>query len=773
MKYLIIICTLFLIIFQGFLRADDYRWKRIIDKATFDISVNPLNHNTFYAGGEGRVVYRSWDGGFNWDTLVVNFKQGYARLNNVLVHPIDTNIIIVGGLNFGIISRCTSNCEDPDSWKVVLSSTSPVALNGKSMVFKPDQPDTIYAGDYMYGIVWRSTNKGETWDSISTVKNTYKYEKKDGTIIDTLLPITVGAIQIREDSTNILVFGSTLSEVFISTDGGFNWKYTDILVKPKLEQSDCEITRIVFSDRDPRVGYACITYLFLDNTNNGGLYKTTDGGYNWFQVAFPDTSIWALDCRGLGDDDEVFIGGYTEDFYMVDSMRVPGAGIVRRSQDGGQTWWSYDPQMDWALRNPKSNSELRSVHFISPDTGYAVGKYGVILRSRDGGAEWSTIFNPGYQFFQDMAFINANSGLLVASTGEIMKTTNGGVLLNEVYNDYTKSFYSIAHINNNNFVACGAKGIILKTTDFGESWYEVESNTEEVLHSVFFVDEFNGWAVGSNGTIITSTNSGENWVIQKSNTLRDIHSVNFYDKNNGFAVGDSGIVLHTTDAGNTWNIDNKFTSYNLHSISFNKFGNKNIGLTIGDMGKAYKTTNAGKDWLELNTKNVRPFYACEVLTDNLYIASGQYNTIIQTQSGGEWWFVNQRGDGPVSNMWSLRFLGEKGKERLFMATEAGLFLLRDPSPVNESFPISNDNNNLALRYNSGQLNIKYELNNSNNFQDLFFRVSDITGKTLHQSNFSSNNTYFEHDLRIHLNPGVYVCQMIEQNSSSVQVIIIR
>jgi len=121
----------------------------------------------------------------------------------------------------------------------------------------------------------------------------------------------------------------------------------------------------------------------------------------------------------------------------------------------------------------------------------------------------------------------------------------------------------------------------------------------------------------------------------------------------------------------------------------------------------------------------------------------------------------------------LRFLGEKGKERLFMATEAGLFLLRDPSPVNESFPISNEDNNLTISYKQGNLNIKYEIYNSHMSKDLFFRISDIKGKLVYSTNFSTNQTIFEHDLNIHLNPGVYVCQMIEQNNSSVQVIIIQ
>jgi len=94
------------------------------------------------------------------------------------------------------------------------------------------------------------------------------------------------------------------------------------------------------------------------NKNNGGLHKTTDGGYTWDLLAFPDTSIWALAVKPRGDKDEIFIGGYTEDLSTQSTMYVPGVGIVRISTDGGETWLNFDDKVDWVIESRGENSIL-------------------------------------------------------------------------------------------------------------------------------------------------------------------------------------------------------------------------------------------------------------------------------------------------------------------------------------------------------------------------------------------------------------------------------
>jgi hypothetical protein len=38
-----------------------------------------------FVGGEGRVVYRSYDAGNTWDTLILGYKGGTALINNIFI----------------------------------------------------------------------------------------------------------------------------------------------------------------------------------------------------------------------------------------------------------------------------------------------------------------------------------------------------------------------------------------------------------------------------------------------------------------------------------------------------------------------------------------------------------------------------------------------------------------------------------------------------------------------------------------------------------------
>jgi len=66
--YLLIIVT---ILASCNLFSQTGTWKRILDRETFEIHANPHNFNTLFAGGNGRVVWRSYDAGKTWDSLAV------------------------------------------------------------------------------------------------------------------------------------------------------------------------------------------------------------------------------------------------------------------------------------------------------------------------------------------------------------------------------------------------------------------------------------------------------------------------------------------------------------------------------------------------------------------------------------------------------------------------------------------------------------------------------------------------------------------------------
>ncbi len=301
-------------------------WRMLLNTETFSVAVNPLNPRTLYAGGNARKVYRSYDAGRTWDTLAVGFIDGNGWFSNVFVHPVDTNVVLVGGSQLGTVQRSTDNGV---TWTKVLDpSPNNIALNGEVIIAKPDNTDTMYLGGLNPADIYRSSNRGVTWDSISTIED-----------VPFLCTLT-----IRTDSTNVIFAGCADGIIHKSTDGGRTWYKTVMIKNIEDPFQSLEIPKIVMSKSNPMLGYATVTCFSPYSLPNGGLYRTTDGGETWKHFAFADTSMWSLALGGVNDE-YIFIGGFSA------HELIRGAGIVREIGSTGSLWLDLDNTIPWQPGN--------------------------------------------------------------------------------------------------------------------------------------------------------------------------------------------------------------------------------------------------------------------------------------------------------------------------------------------------------------------------------------------------------------------------------------
>ena len=114
-----------------------------------------------------------------------------------------------------------------------------------------------------------------------------------------------------------------------------------------------------------------------------------------------------------------------------------------------------DAQWFWQYPSPQGNN-LSKVDFISPTIGWAVGDFGTILKTTDGGISWA-----------------------IQSSG----TTN--------------DLFDVDLVDSDNGTAVGRNGTILSTTNGGETWTLKASGTTNWLFGIFFADLNNGIAVGA------------------------------------------------------------------------------------------------------------------------------------------------------------------------------------------------------------------------------------------------------------------------------------
>jgi hypothetical protein len=126
-------------------------------------------------------------------------------------------------------------------------------------------------------------------------------------------------------------------------------------------------------------------------------------------------------------------------------------------------------------------------------------------------------------------------------------------------------------------------------------------------------------------------------------------------------------------------------------------------------------------------------------------------------------------------MWSFRYFGDPGVEKLYLASEAGLFVLDHPSDIDPRRMISKNGYIKIYLTPDNYLFIKYLRNDKFSSEFVKFRISDIMGREVYSKNFfNSNGNGFESFVQIpNLAKGLYVCQLIDNDLIMTEKIIIE
>ena len=107
-----------------------------------------------------------------------------------------------------------------------------------------------------------------------------------------------------------------------------------------------------------------------------------------------------------------------------------------------------------------------------------------------------------------VSFTDANNGTAVGDWGIILRTTNGGTNWTSQISGTTNHLNGVTFTDVNNGTVIGENGTILRTTNGGTNWTSQTSGTTNHLNGVSFTDENTGTAVGSGGKILRTTNGG-------------------------------------------------------------------------------------------------------------------------------------------------------------------------------------------------------------------------------------------------------------------------
>ncbi|MEZ4823154.1 MAG: YCF48-related protein [Ignavibacteria bacterium] len=272
------------------------------------------------------------------------------------------------------------------------------------------------------GTILRTANGGGTWTSVSSGTTTFMND-----------------VDFPTRNTG---FAVGLNGVILkSTNSGISWFALNSSTSASL---------------------ICVSFLDSLNGVAGGnriVLKTTNGGITWVSQAI----------NFINFNPQVTGINYIDSGTIISLTNVDDR--INKTTNGGLNWLGYN------INLPEPSDIPRNISFINENTGYMVTSYGLILKSINGGINWSidSTFKPRYP------------QILVLQDVDVINT------------DYA-------------FVS-GAGGRIIKTTNSGNSWITTTGGRSN-LESNFFVNENTGYTVGYDGVILKTTNAGTNWLQQ-------------------------------------------------------------------------------------------------------------------------------------------------------------------------------------------------------------------------------------------------------------------
>ncbi|MBN2091773.1 T9SS type A sorting domain-containing protein [candidate division KSB1 bacterium] len=247
---------------------------------------------------------------------------------------------------------------------------------------------------------------------------------------------------------------------------------------------------------------------------------------------------------------------------------------------------------DVTLLIPKTTSnQLVSLDFADENTGWAVGEYGTIVKTIDGGINWRIIEVPWPHDLADVNFPTSLVGYAVGLDGHIIKTTDGGESWTKLEITYLNNLNRVRFRDTDTGWTIGEKGMILHTTDGGTTWQKQPSGTVEDLRGMFIINEESVCVVGMNSTVLYSDNNGQSFsAIGFSNSSYDFQDVYFADELYGWIGGfykgqnflyEYGVLQKTSNGGLNWKIINDNTGIQYSCTLFDNAINieGDIGMT--------------------------------------------------------------------------------------------------------------------------------------------------------------------------------------------------
>jgi hypothetical protein len=453
--------------------------------------------------------------------------------------------------------------------------------------------------------------------------------------------------------------------IFAGGVGGGVWKCTNFKTSPtwtvladRMEKmSNIAVTALAQDPSTPSVIYAGTGegWFNTDAIQGNGIFKSSDGGNNWSQLASTDSTGRKGDFEFVQD---LIVNGTGMVFAATRSARFCNNGGIFRSINGGTSWTRVIGDLrgsvcDSAYNYLGADLELASNGDVYATTGFgstAINRRGRIFRSAasngvniGGTGTWQEITPPGVWERIEIAISPSDPRVIYAlleennKIGGIRRSRDFGATWETINPpgfcdagttepDFTRgqAWYDlIVQVDPNNPETVIIGGIdLLKSTNGGASWNQITQwifgvgarcGTLPFVHAdqhniLFYPSSSNEVIVSNDGGIYYSSNGGTSWVERNNNyNITQFYSIDLHPTNLSYLLGG------TQDNGTQ-----RFTNPGLNSTTRVVGGDgafAHIDQTDGQIQVAsapfneyYYSRNGGASWAAVNNDNEEGFF---------------------------------------------------------------------------------------------------------------------------------------------------------------------
>lgn len=267
-----------------------------------------------------------------------------------------------------------------------------------------------------------------------------------------------------------------------STDSGLTWE---------IQQSPTRNALFRVRFKDPKRGWISGSY--------GSILHTTTGGKSW--SAQPSNTSEHL--FGLTFVNEQV--GWT----------VGSRGTILQTRDGGRSWNDASVAEDLTFSD---------VAFVNPTTGWITGEFGSIFHTANSGKSWNKQKSPVEVSFASgesrnlfaLLFTEPETGWAFGLDGVILKTRNGTTWQVVRQSEKANSSATANHLfaaaaSKGRLWTVGERGTLLQSNSEGERWQEARAETRVSLNGIAFGTNGLGFIVGNRGIILRTEDRGITW----------------------------------------------------------------------------------------------------------------------------------------------------------------------------------------------------------------------------------------------------------------------